>query len=88
MYLVIFHIMQYYWYQPLIVLDGVFYLQSTNLGDYRIRADNKQEGLCGLNASFIQPFESGRDILPVDPRLTVSGFQFMVDALSELNILT
>ena len=72
------------------MLDGVFYLQSTDLGDYRIRADNKEESICFLNAGidFVQPFSGGRNILPVDPSFTVSGFQFMVDALSELDIFT
>jgi hypothetical protein len=90
MHLIIFHVMQYNRYQPLIVLDSVFYLQSTDLGDYRIRANNKEESICFLNAGidFIQPFGSGRNILPVDPRLTVSGFQFLVYALSELDIFT
>ena len=90
MHLIIIHTMQYNRHQPLIVLDSVFYLQSTNLGDYRIRADNKEENICGLDAGidFIQPFSSRRNILPVDPRLKISGFQFLVNALSELNIFT
>ena len=62
----------------------VFYLQSTYLGDYRSRRLAKselvinQESTCGLNTSidFIQWFSNGRNVLPVDPRLTVSGHRY------------
>jgi hypothetical protein len=36
---------------------------------------------------FIQPFGCERDILPIHPRLPVSGSQFLEDALNKIYIL-
>ena len=40
------------------------------------------------DTDFIQLFGSGRNLLSVHSGLTVSGFQFLVKALSQLNIFT